>query len=126
MVSAAFLLFLAVGGLKAQHSSAPNGYFPMGYAGDTWTGEVSAADDASREITLVYKSSKNTETSVGVLQQGYKVKLKDGSLSELKVSTIPIGTRLRVYYMAKNRKVNGQKEKLYDIFRTEFPPPETN
>jgi hypothetical protein len=126
MVCVAFLLFLAVGGLQAQHGSAPNGYFPMGYAGDTWTGEVSAVDDASREITLVYKSSKNTETFVGVLQQGYKVKLKDGSLAELKVSTIPIGTRLRAYYMAKNRKVNGQKEKFYEIFRTEFPPPESN
>jgi hypothetical protein len=96
----------------------------MGYAGDTWTGEVSAVNDDNREITLFYKSSKATETFVGVLQQGYKVKLKDGSLGELKVSTIPTGTRLRVYYMARNRKVNGQKEKFYEIFRMEFPSPE--
>ena len=126
MVFAAFLLFLVAGGLHAQHGTAPNGYFPMGYAGDTWTGEVSAVNDANREITLVYKTSKKAETFVGVLQQGYKVKLKDGSPAELKVSTIPTGTRLRVYYMAKDRKVNGQKEKFYEIFRMEFPPAESN
>src|SRR5256885_16752221 len=96
IVFAACLLLVA-GGLHAQHGTAPNGYFPMGYAGDTWSGEVSAVNDANREITLVYNSSKKTETFVGVLQQGYKVKLKDGSLAELKVSMIPIGRRLRVY-----------------------------
>ncbi len=126
VVCAAWLLFLLAGDLRAQHGTAPNGYFPMGYAGDTWTGEVSAVNDDNREITLVYKSGKTTEAFVGVLQQGYKVKLKDGSLAELKVSTIPTGTRLRVYYMAKSRKVNGKKEKFYEIFRMEFPPPESN
>jgi hypothetical protein len=124
-VLAVLLLIFVVSSLFAQHGTAANGYFPMGYAGDTWTGDVSAANDASREITLVYNSNKKTETFVGVLQQGYKVKLKDGSLAELKVSTIPIGTRLRVYYMAKDRKVNGQKEKFSEIFRMEFPPAES-
>lgn len=117
----AFFLFVSWG-LQAQHGTAANGYFPLGYAGDTWSGEVSAVNDASREITLVFNNSKKIETFVGVLQQGYKVKLKDGSLAELKVSTIPIGTRLTVYYMAKGRKVNGQKEKFYEVFRMEFPP----
>jgi hypothetical protein len=99
----------------------------MGYAGDTWTGEVSAVSDANREIMLVHNDGKKAETFVGVLQQGYKVKLKkDGSLAELKVSTIPVGTRLRVYYMAKDRKVNGQKEKFYEIFPMDFPPTEGN
>jgi hypothetical protein len=116
------LLPAAVGVLYAQHGTAPNGYFPMGYNGDTWTGEVSMVNDDNREITLVYTTSKKTEKFVGVLQQGYKVKLKDGSLAELRVSTIPTGTRLKVYYMAKDRKVNGQKEKFYEIFRMEFPP----
>lgn len=94
----------------------------MGYNGDTWTGEVSAVNDTDREITLVDTTSKKTETFVGVLQRGYKVKLKNGNLAELTVSTIPTGTRLRVYYMAKDRKINGQKEKFYEIFRMEFPP----
>ncbi|HXM23060.1 MAG TPA: hypothetical protein VN948_17515 [Terriglobales bacterium] len=116
------LLPAVAGVLSAQHGTAPNGYFPMGYNGDTWTGEVSAVNDTDREITLVDTTSKKTETFVGVLQRGYKVKLKNGNLAELTVSTIPTGTRLRVYYMAKDRKINGQKEKFYEIFRMEFPP----
>ena len=115
-------VFLVAGVLHAQHGTAPNGYFPMGFAGDMWTGEVSAVNDANREITLVYTRKKKAESFVGVLQHGYKVKLKDGSLAELKLSMIPIGTRLRVYYMAKDRKVDGRKEKFYEIFRIDFPP----
>ena len=120
----ACLLLAVAGGLHAQHGTAPNGYFPMGFAGDIWTGEVSVTDDAKREITLVYTGKKKTESFVGVLQEGYKAKLKDGSLAELKVSMLPIGTRLRVYYMAKDRKVNGRKEKFYEIFQIDFLPSE--
>ena len=54
----------------------------------------------------------------------YKAKLKDGSLAELKVSMIPIGRRLRVYYLAKDRKANGRKEKFYEIFQIDFLPSE--
>jgi hypothetical protein len=110
--------------LHAQHGTAPNGYFPMGFAGDTWTGAVNAVDDAKREITLAYTGKKKTESFVGVVQEGYKSKLKDGSLAELKVSMIPIGRRLRVYYVAKDRKVNGRKEKFYEIFQIDFLPSE--
>jgi hypothetical protein len=115
-------IFLVAGVLHAQHGTAPDGYFPIGFAGDMWTGEVSAVNNANREITLVYTGKKKTESFVGVLQQGYRVKLKDGSLAELKFSMIPVGTRLRVYYMAKDRKISGRKEKYYEIFRIDFPP----
>jgi len=74
-------------------------------------------DEAKREITLLYKGQKGDETFVGVLQQGYQVKLQDGKVGELKLGMIPLGTRLRVYYTAKNRKVDGRKEKFYEIFR---------
>jgi hypothetical protein len=120
MVCAACLLFLLAGSLHAQHGEAGNGYFPLGYAGDTWTGEVSAMNDDTREITLVYNGPKKTETFVGVLQQGYKAKLKDGSLAEVKVSLIHTGRRMKVYYMAKERKVSGRKERFYEIFKIDF------
>jgi hypothetical protein len=124
MLLGACLLLAVAGALHAQHGTAPNGYFPMGFAGDMWTGEVSAVNDANREITLVYTGKKKTESFVGVVQEGYKAKLKDGSLAELKVSMIPIGRRLRVYYMAKDRKANGRKEKFYEIFQIDFLPSE--
>ncbi len=121
-----FCFFLAVTVvLHSQHSTAPDGYYPIGFAGDMWTGEVSAVNAASREITLVYTGKKKTELFVGVLQEGYKAKLRDGSLAELKVSTIQAGTRLRVYYMAKDRKIDGRKEKFYEIFRIDFLPAES-
>ena len=119
-VAACFFLLLAEV-LNAQHGTAPNGYFPMGYAGDTWTGELSAVDQANREITLVYKGKKADEKFVGVLQQGYQVKLKDGKVAELKLGMVPLGTRLTVYYMPKTRKIAGKKEKFYEIFRMDFP-----
>ncbi len=125
MVFAACLLLAVAGILHSQHGTAPNGYFPMGFAGDTWTGEVSAVNDANREIALVYTGKKKTESFVGVLQEGYKAKLKDGTLAELKVSMIHAGTRLRVYYMAKDRKVDGRKEKFYEIFQIDFLPAES-
>lgn len=119
---AACILLVMTGLLHAQHGEAGNGYFPLGFAGDTWTGEVSAVNDDTREITLVYSAPKRTETFVGVLQQGYKATLKDGSLAEVKVSMIHPGRRLKVYYIAKDRKVSGRKEKFYEIFKIDFLP----
>jgi len=117
----ATLLLGLVGVLDGQHGTAPNGYYPMGYNGDTWTGEVTSVNEDSREITLFYTDGKKkTETFVATVQEGYKVKLKDGSLAELKVSMIPPGSKLRVYYMNKDRKVGGQKEKIHEIFRIDF------
>jgi hypothetical protein len=32
------------------------------------------------------------------------------------------GRRLKVYYIAKDRKVSGRKEKFYEIFKIDFLP----
>ena len=120
-VFAAFL-FLAASILHAQHGTAASGYFPLNYAGDTWTGKVTAVNDVTREITLEHKSDKKTETFVGVLQAGYKVKRRDGSAADVNPSMIRLGTRLRVYYMLESRKVSGQKEKYNEIFLFDLLP----
>lgn len=120
MAFAACILLALADLLHAQHGEAGNGYFPLGYAGDTWTGEVSEVNDDTREIALVYNGPRKTETFVGVLQQGYKAKLKDGSLAEVKVSLDPYRRRMKGYYMAKERKVSGRKERFYEIFRIDF------
>lgn len=72
--------------------------------GDMWTGVVESANEATREITIV-NPDKKTETFVGVLQDGYQVKLKDGTARELKVSELKPGLRIRVFYKSKD-KVN--------------------
>ena len=103
-------------GVFGQHGTAPNGYYPMGYAGDTWTGEVVSTDDVTREINLSYSNEKKSETFTGVLKDNFQVKMKDGSLKELKPSGIPKGTRITVLYQAKTRKFNGNKGKYSEIF----------
>jgi len=105
--------------LSAQHGTARADYYPLGYAGDTWTGVVSAVDDATQEITLAYVGKKKTESFVGVLGVGYKARQKDGTMVPMKVSMIPLGTRLRVYYMAQEQKVDGRKVKVNGIFRVD-------
>jgi hypothetical protein len=100
-------LFVIAGVLHAQHGSAGEGYFHIGYAGDTWSGEVTLTNDANREITLVYNGRKKTETFVGVLRQGITAK----------PSMFQAGTRLKVYYSVKDWKVDGRKETFNEIFQ---------
>lgn len=100
----------------AQHGSASSGYFPLGYAGDTWSGTVSAIDPDSREITLTYQGKGKEETFTGVLTPGYTRKGKDGKPIEVKMTDIPVGTYVVAYYMVKTRKVDGQKIKYNEIF----------
>jgi hypothetical protein len=93
--------------------------------GDTWTGEVTAIDDGKREITLSYKKKDKEEIFIGVLEEGYSVKMKDGSMHELKVSEIPTGTRIKVYYMTKTKKdASGAKIKFNQIIKIRFLPKE--
>ena len=85
----------------------------MGFNGDTWTGNIVATDDGTREMTLVYNGKDGTETFVGVLQSGYKIKLKDGTQLDVKPSMFRTGTHVTVYYMPK---LHGLRKKYYEIF----------
>jgi hypothetical protein len=123
------ILFLAIGPLllfaatlQGQHGTASSGYFPLGYAGDTWTGTVTSANDDTREITLTYTKGDKTETFTGVLEKGLKATRRDATQTEWKPSDIPIGTRIVVYYMAKTKKVEGVKAKYYEIFQFTSAP----
>lgn len=102
---------------RAQHGEAPADYYPSGYSGDTWTGIVTSTSDETREIKLSYTNKDKTETFIGVLKDGYKIKMKDGSMHELKPSGIPVGDKITVFYMGDTRKVDGKKIKVYEIFK---------
>ena len=111
-LSSALLLavFVVVTPAIAQHGTAESGYWPMGYNGDTWTGVVTAVDDATREITLAYVGKKKTETFVCTLPDPFNVKA-NGTDRALKPSDIPLGTRLKIYYMKKTVKTaSGKKD----------------
>lgn len=88
--------------------------------GDYYTGHVVKTDDASREITLQYPGKDKTETFVGVLEDGYQSRLKDGVRRELKLSELTQGTRIRVYYKKISKEVDGQRVKSNLVTRIEF------
>lgn len=99
-----------------QHGTAPNGYYPPGYAGDTWTGEVVSTDDNTREVTLVSLNKKQSETFTGVLKENIVFRTKDGSMMEVKPSGYHKGERITVFYETRTRKKDGKKVKYYEVF----------
>jgi hypothetical protein len=48
----------------AQKGRADADYYPLGYPGDTWTGEVTAFDNEQRTLTLTYTSGGKMQTFV--------------------------------------------------------------
>jgi len=102
-----------------QHGTAENGYWPMGYNGDTFTGVVTATDDTSRSITLTYTNPKKgkRETLTASFREGYAARWSDGTTRQIKPSDFKIGTRLKIYYLETTHKVNGQKVKTLWIWR---------
>ena len=54
------------------------------FLGTMVIGEVAGAAQDTREITIKYPGKEGTETFTGILADNYKLKLKDGSVLELK------------------------------------------
>ncbi len=104
-------------GAVPQHGTAKDGYYPPGYAGDTFTGVVTAADDASRSITLTYTNPKNDkpETLTASFKTDFKARMSDGTVHPVKPSDFPLGTNLKIYYMTAEHKVEGKKVKTLSI-----------
>jgi hypothetical protein len=115
-VIAALFMFQTVS--FAQYGTALPGYYPPSYNGNTFTGRVVAASDSTGQITLAYKDRRSGKTVnfIGVLEKGYEVKLKDGSIHDMKPSLVPIGTSFTVYYMVHHEKVKGRKLTINVIF----------
>lgn len=115
--SLVFAVCFAAVACLAQHGSAGNGYFPLGYGGDTWKGNVTAVNADTREITLTAKTERGEETFTGVLRPGYTRTMNDGKKHEIQMKDIPIGSYLLVYYMDKSKKVDGKKIHYSEIFQ---------
>jgi hypothetical protein len=119
-----FLIILFLSGISiAQKGTAEPDYYPMNYAGETWTGEVTLVSEEKREFTLTYKKGEKEQTFIGVLAKGYTVKMKDGRDHELKMEEL-MGLRLKAYYMTKTeRDSNGVKVKTNKVFKIKFVNP---
>jgi hypothetical protein len=88
--------------------------------GNLVVGEVTGADEATREITIKYPGKEGPEVFNGILIDGYQLKLKDDSRRELKITEITPGIRVRAFYKSDHANVNGQKRKINRIVRFEF------
>jgi hypothetical protein len=104
--------------ILAQHGDAgPDFQAPVpGYLGDTWTGQVSVVDPDKREITLTATTKKGTETFVAYLPEHF---VNGDDKTEVKMSDFAVGQKLRLYYIPKSPKINGQKVKRNEIIRIE-------
>lgn len=60
IVLIACLLFCA-GVSVAQKGSAEPDYYPVGYPGDTWTGEVTSIDNDRRTLTLTHHGQEGVD-----------------------------------------------------------------
>jgi len=103
------LLLAGAGAALAQHGTAESGYYPEGYHGDVWTGVVVSANEQTREITLSYSKGEKTETFVGIPEKDYVVHEHGGSVRPLRMSDIPVGRTIKVWYIPTTKKVDGKK-----------------
>lgn len=119
----AFTVLLCLSGVSlAQKGTAESDYYPQGYAGETWSGEVTSVNEDTREFTLTYTKGQKTQTFVGVLTKGFTVKMKDGRDYEVKMADL-VGMRLKAYYITKSKKdSNGVKVKTNEVFKIKFLP----
>jgi hypothetical protein len=102
-------LLTIAGSAFAQHGTAENGYYPPGYQGDTWTGVVLSANEQTGEITLSYTKGGKSQGFVGVPEEGYMVHEHNGPTRPLKMSDIPLGRTVKVWYTPTTKKVDGKK-----------------
>lgn len=87
--------------------------------GDIVIGEVTAKDEATREITLTYPGKEGTESFSGFLVDDYKLRMAEGSLRELNLSELVPGMYIRMYYKSGSAKVGGQEKKINKITKIE-------
>ena len=116
LIGIAVVVLMSSSASPAQKGTAETGYYPMNYTGDTWTGEVTSVNEDTRELTLTFKKKDKDETFVVVLPKGYSHKMADGTEREVKLTDL-MGMRLKVYYVAKSKKVDDQKVRFYEVFK---------
>jgi hypothetical protein len=107
---------------SAQEGKAPNGWYPEGFKGHTFTGVLQSVDESGRHFRLTNTvSAYKTEVFVAVLKKHYTTRFPDGATRPLKVSDLPIGSTLTVYYMGE-AKSSGDGRKVHKVFLIEGYP----
>jgi hypothetical protein len=104
-----------------QRGTAPPGFYPSNYHGETYTGRVTHAEGS--EITLEYQKKEKTETFNGTTEAACLApRRKDvHEDKEMPLKAIPEGTVLTVYYnRTKERQPDGSKKDANVILALRF------
>jgi len=75
-----------------------------------------SASEQTGEITLSYTKGGKSQTFIGAPEAGYLVNEHTGATRPLKMSDIPVGKIIKVWYMEETKKVGGSKVKVNTIF----------
>ena len=95
-----------VSSTNAQKGTAPNGYYPDNFQGDTFTGRAESARPNLEELTLTYTKGKKTEHWVGRLESPCSWTDKGGQVHTMHVSDMFEGDLLTVYYITSTKADN--------------------
>jgi len=105
-----FLTFIALSMFAfAQHGSAPSGYYPMGYNGDTFKGTILSSDKDAGTLTLESSNKKKPEKFTAAWEGPCSMPVKGKSVPFI-LSDVPLGTEIIVYYTEVNYKEGGEKK----------------
>jgi len=107
LLSAAALVIVSPA--NGQKGTAPNGYYPDSFQGDTFTGRAESARPNLEELTLVYTNGKKTEHWVGRLESPCSWTDKGGQVHTMHVSDMFEGDLLTVYYITRTTKADNVK-----------------
>jgi hypothetical protein len=94
--------------LSAQKGTAPNGYYPYYYQGDTFTGRLESVNDSTQEMTLVYRKGAKAEPFLGRLESSCGWTDAHRNVHTFRASDIPMGTVLTAFYTVEAVKSAGQ------------------
>jgi hypothetical protein len=91
----AVILGGATGSIQAQKKST--------ILGNIVIGKLTARDEATREITLKYPGKEGPEIFSGILVDNYKLRMDDGSESDMSLNQFAPGMHLRVFYKSDKK-----------------------
>jgi hypothetical protein len=93
-----FVMFCMSALLAAQKGSAPEGFYPGNYHGDTFTGTVTQA--SSDSLTLEYRNGNKAEVFSGTIEKACMAPTRQDphTMKELHLTAIPKNSVLTVFY----------------------------
>ena len=104
----------------AQKGSAPSGFYPSIYHGETFTGNVTDADDGDKCLVLQYDHGPKPETFIGTTESVCLASTKAGPMKELHLSAVPKGTLLTAFYNSETLQEGNAKRMVNSILAIRF------